>query len=95
VKAPRFLIGGDWNEPPSSTGRYSGAWIAEQTGGRITHGKAGAMGRIDYVISDAHVWNMVSHGTGGSDHDLRSFLAQRAPGVGIQRPIQVFIESTA
>lgn len=74
MTAPLYLLGGDWNEPPFATGRYSPRWVADQTGARITHGNPGNMGRIDFVISDAFVSDMALHSTGGSDHNLRSFV---------------------
>lgn len=74
MNGPLFLAGGDWNEPPFATGRYSPRWIADQTGGRVVHGAPGRMGRIDFVISDAvmtplRTWD----GAHGSDHDVRHF----------------------
>lgn len=79
MRAPKYLIGGDWNEPPFSQGAYSAADIAHKTGGRVFHGNPGAMGRIDFLITDAHVFDMTLHDTGGSDHNLRSFTVR--PGV--------------
>ena len=73
----KTLLGGDWNEPPFSTGAYSPAWIANQTGSRITHGAPAGHGRIDFVICDARVGDMALHATGGSDHNLRSFTVYR------------------
>lgn len=75
----KYLLGGDWNEPPFAQGRYSAAWIAAMTDGRITHGTAGSMGRIDFVISDARVYDMTLNGTSGSDHNLRSFTVRPFP----------------
>lgn len=76
----KHLIGGDFNEPPTSTGPHSPRWIADRTGGRITHGTPGRMGRIDFVISDAEVsplrtWD-AAH---GSDHDVRYFTVYPTP----------------
>lgn len=73
MNAPKYLLGGDWNEPPFSEGRYSASWVAGMTDGKIRHGEAGNMGRIDFVVSDAPVGEMDLHATGGSDHNLRSF----------------------
>lgn len=80
----KFMLGGDWNEPPFSTGKYSPRWIADQTDAKITHGNPGRMGRIDFVISDAvvsplRIWNHAH----GSDHDLRYFNVY--PSHGAQR----------
>jgi hypothetical protein len=75
MTAPKVLIGGDWNEPPMAEGRYSADWICDMTGCVITHGTPGNMGRIDFVVSDAPISDMTLNGTGGSDHNLRTFKA--------------------
>lgn len=73
MTALKYLLGGDFNEPPHSTGPHSPRWIADKTDGRIHAGARGNMGRIDFVISDAAVSPLTLHSTGGSDHNLRSF----------------------
>jgi hypothetical protein len=46
------LAAGDWNEPPSTPGRYTPKWIANQTGATIEAPQSlEGHGRIDYAIA--------------------------------------------
>ena len=77
-----LLIGGDWNEPASTKGKWSPRWIAQQAGmavhgGLATHGK----GKIDWEMSyGASVTNMQVGPTGGSDHHIVTFTVSRPKG---------------
>lgn len=70
-----LLIGGDWNEAASTTGKYSPGWLAKQAGmkkygGLETHGH----GKIDWEMAyGALVSNMKVGPTGGSDHNIVTF----------------------
>lgn len=75
MKRAKVLLGGDWNEPPRSTGEHSAKWIAAEAGLRVVSGQAGSMGRIDFILTDLAVPTLRIFGNGGSDHDLRWFLA--------------------
>lgn len=69
-EAERLAIGGDWNEPPSSHGRGSPAWIARAIGLRIHVPPVGKHGRIDYAMSDLELRKVVRLPGGKSDHGL-------------------------
>lgn len=71
--APRMLVGGDWNQPPSNKGAYSPHWIARRAQLRIHAPARGKHGRIDFLMSDARVPSMTRFRGGGSDHGLVSF----------------------
>jgi hypothetical protein len=74
-----LLIGGDWNEPASTQGKWSPGWIAQQAG-MTTHGgvKTHGHGRIDYELSrGCRVSNVKAGPTGGSDHNIVTFTVSR------------------
>lgn len=77
-----LLIGGDWNEPASTQGKWSPQWIAQQAG-MTTHGgvETHGHGRIDYEISKGcRVSNVKAGPTGGSDHNIVTFDVSRPKG---------------
>jgi hypothetical protein len=77
-----LLIGGDWNEPASTQGKWSPGWIAQQAG-LTTHGgaKTHGNGRIDYEMSNGcKVSNVKAGPTGGSDHNIVTFTVSRPKG---------------
>ena len=77
-----LLIGGDWNEPASTQGKWSPGWIAQQAG-LTTHGgaKTHGNGRIDYEMSSGcQVSNVKAGPTGGSDHNIVTFTVRRPKG---------------
>jgi hypothetical protein len=77
-----LLIGGDWNEPASTQGKWSPNWIAQQAG-MTTHGgvKTHGNGRIDYEMSHGcRVSNIKAGPTGGSDHNIVTFTVSRPKG---------------
>ncbi|RKH52273.1 endonuclease/exonuclease/phosphatase family protein [Corallococcus llansteffanensis] len=74
-----LLIGGDWNEPASTKGKWSPSWIAQQAG-MVTHGsvKSHGHGKIDYAMSaGCQVTNVKAGPTGGSDHNIVTFTVRR------------------
>ena len=79
-----LLIGGDWNEPASTKGKWSPAWIAQQAG-MATHGgvKTHGNGRIDWEMSHGcRVSNVKAGPTLGSDHNIVTFTVSRPKGKG-------------
>ncbi|WP_170115663.1 peptidoglycan-binding domain-containing protein [Melittangium boletus] len=77
-----LLIGGDWNEPASTQGKWSPGWIAQQAG-MNTHGgvKTHGNGRIDWEMSKGcRVSNIKAGPTGGSDHNIVTFTVSRPKG---------------
>jgi peptidoglycan hydrolase-like protein with peptidoglycan-binding domain len=77
-----LLIGGDWNEPASTRGKWSPNWIAQQAG-MTTHGglKTHGNGRIDYEMSaGCKVSNVKAGPTLGSDHNIVTFTVSRPKG---------------
>lgn len=79
-----LLIGGDWNEPASTKGKWSPGWIAQQAG-MATHGgvKTHGNGRIDWEMSyGCRVSNVKAGPTGGSDHNIVTFTVSRPKGKG-------------
>ncbi|MGE6761425.1 endonuclease/exonuclease/phosphatase family protein [Corallococcus interemptor] len=79
-----LLIGGDWNEPASTKGKWSPGWIAQQAGMK-THGgvESHGHGKIDYAMSyGARVSNVRAGPTGGSDHNIVMFTVSRPKGKG-------------
>ncbi|NOK07813.1 hypothetical protein, partial [Corallococcus exercitus] len=80
--AGRLLIGGDWNEPASTKGKWSPGWIAQQAG-MTTHGgvESHGHGKIDYAMSyGCRVSNVKAGPTGGSDHNIVTFTVSRPKG---------------
>ncbi|MFP2895616.1 peptidoglycan-binding domain-containing protein [Corallococcus sp. 4LFB] len=76
------LIGGDWNEPASTKGKWSPGWIARQAG-MTTHGgvESHGHGKIDYAMSyGCRVSNVKAGPTGGSDHNIVTFTVSRPKG---------------
>ncbi|GMU01457.1 hypothetical protein KH5H1_55770 [Corallococcus caeni] len=74
-----LLIGGDWNEPASTKGKWSPGWIAQQAG-MTTHGgvETHGHGKIDYELSAGCKVSHVKAGpTGGSDHNIVTFTVSR------------------
>ncbi|RKH07182.1 hypothetical protein D7V97_21640, partial [Corallococcus sp. CA053C] len=74
-----LLIGGDWNEPETTKGKWSPGWIAQQAG-MTTHGGVKSHGdaRIDYAMSyGCQVTNVKSGPTGRSDHNIVTFTVSR------------------
>lgn len=64
-----LLIGGDWNEPASSSGKWSPNWLASQAG--MTKHTAGG---IDWEMARGCEVTKVRHGErGGSDHRMVLF----------------------
>jgi hypothetical protein len=78
---PRMLVGGDWNQSPSSEGTYSPRWIARRADLRIHAPARGKHGRIDFLMSNARVPHVTRAWGGGSDHGLVSFRV-RGPEAG-------------
>ncbi|WP_158625722.1 peptidoglycan-binding domain-containing protein [Corallococcus carmarthensis] len=79
-----LLIGGDWNEPASTKGKWSPGWIAQQAG-MTTHGgvESHGHGKIDYAMSyGCKVSNVKAGPTGGSDHNIVLFTVSRPKGKG-------------
>ncbi|NOJ94092.1 endonuclease/exonuclease/phosphatase family protein, partial [Corallococcus coralloides] len=79
-----LLIGGDWNEPASTKGKWSPHWIARQAGMK-THGgvESHGHGKIDYAMSyGCKVTNVKAGPTGGSDHNIVMFTVSRPKGKG-------------
>lgn len=79
-----LLIGGDWNEPASTKGKWSPGWIAQQAGMK-THGgvESHGHGKIDYAMSyGCRVSNVRAGPTGGSDHNIVMFTVSRPKGKG-------------
>jgi exonuclease III len=79
-----LLIGGDWNEPASTRGKWSPTWIAQQAG-MTTHGgvKTHGNGRIDWEMSTGcRVSNVKAGPTLGSDHNILTFTVSRPKGKG-------------
>ena len=77
----RMLVGGDWNQSPSSTGSYSPRWIARRAHLRITAPARGKHGRIDFLMTNTPVPHMTRVRGGGSDHGLVAFrVSGPAPG---------------
>ncbi|NOK33323.1 hypothetical protein HMI49_08960 [Corallococcus exercitus] len=79
-----LLIGGDWNEPASTKGKWSPGWIAQQAG-MTTHGgvETHGHGKIDYELSaGCRVSNVKAGPTGGSDHNIVTFTVSRPKGKG-------------
>jgi exonuclease III len=77
-----LLIGGDWNEPASTQGKWSPNWIAQQAG-MTTHGGAKTHGNasIDYEMSNGcQVSNIVAGPKLGSDHNIVTFTVSRPKG---------------
>ncbi|MDY7231910.1 peptidoglycan-binding protein [Hyalangium rubrum] len=77
-----LLIGGDWNEPESTRGKWSPHWLAQQAG-MNTHGgvKTHGNGRIDYEMSTGcRVSNVKAGPTLGSDHNIVTFTVSRPKG---------------
>ncbi|KFE71933.1 peptidoglycan-binding domain-containing protein [Hyalangium minutum] len=77
-----LLIGGDWNEPASTRGKWSPNWIAQQAG-MTTHGGAKTHGNasIDWEMSHGcRVSNIKAGPTGGSDHNIVTFSVSRPKG---------------
>ncbi|MBN8232739.1 endonuclease/exonuclease/phosphatase family protein [Corallococcus macrosporus] len=77
-----LLIGGDWNEPASTKGKFSPGWIAQQAGMK-THGgvESHGHGKIDYAMSaGCQVSNVRAGPTGGSDHNIVMFTVRRPKG---------------
>lgn len=77
-----LLIGGDWNEPASTKGKWSPNWIAQQAG-MTTHGGAKTHGNasIDYELSaGCRVSNVKAGPTLGSDHNIVTFTVSRPKG---------------
>jgi hypothetical protein len=70
------LVGGDWNEPADTRGRWSPRWVANHTGAHIW-----TTGGIDYVMGDrvkvTGVHNVADRG--GSDHHARVFTVHPPP----------------
>jgi len=74
-----LLIGGDWNEPDTSKGKWSPQWLAQQAGMK-THGgvKTHGHGAIDYELSAGCTVSKVKAGpTMGSDHNIVTFTVTR------------------
>lgn len=74
-----LLIGGDWNEPASTKGKWSPNWIAQQAGMK-THGGAKTHGNasIDYELSHGcKVSNIKAGPRMGSDHNIVTFSVSR------------------
>lgn len=76
------LAVGDWNEPPTTRGRYSPSWIAEE-GGATIHAPESSTGhgRIDYAIaSDCRVdeLRIDDQVTEFSDHEPVIFRVRRS-----------------
>ncbi|CAM4164234.1 peptidoglycan-binding domain-containing protein [Corallococcus exiguus] len=79
-----LLIGGDWNEPASTKGKWSPGWIAQQAG-MTTHGgvESHGHGKIDYAMSyGCKVSNVRAGPTGGSDHNIVMYTVSRPKGKG-------------
>jgi exonuclease III len=77
-----LLIGGDWNEPESTQGKWSPGWLAQQVG-MATHGgvKTHGHGRIDWEMSKGcRVSNVKAGPTLGSDHNIVTFTVSRPKG---------------
>jgi hypothetical protein len=68
--AEHVIMGGDWNEPPTSTGRWSPRWIADATGQTIYPPPAGKHGRIDFLMTDLDFERVNRIPGGESDHGL-------------------------
>lgn len=67
------LVAGDWNEPPTTLGKWAPGWIAKKTGAKCeaTVSRAGH-GRIDYpMFKNVKVINVVKDTkiAEGSDHE--------------------------
>lgn len=73
--AGHVLLAGDWNEPPTATGRYSPHWIARKAHlGIYAPPKPGKHGLIDYALSSVPITGMHRLQGGGSDHDFIRFM---------------------
>jgi hypothetical protein len=87
MSAAKVALFGDWNESPLTTGRYSPAWIAGETGLRTLHAGPGRHGNIDFALTnvrDTVCWR-VGNGTRGkrergSDHDAIVFVLEAPNG---------------
>ncbi|MBN9685617.1 MULTISPECIES: peptidoglycan-binding domain-containing protein [unclassified Corallococcus] len=79
-----LLIGGDWNEPASTKGKWSPGWIAQQAGMKLHGGvESHGHGKIDYAMSyGAKVTNVRAGPTGGSDHNIVMYTVSRPKGKG-------------
>ncbi|HEX8704492.1 MAG TPA: peptidoglycan-binding protein [Myxococcaceae bacterium] len=77
-----LLIGGDWNEPDTTKGKWSPRWLAQQAG-MTTHGgmKTHGHGSIDYELSaGCKVSNIKAGPNMGSDHNIVTFTVRRPKG---------------
>lgn len=75
----RTLLGGDWNARTWERGRGTPADLAHRAGLTISepaHRAGPGHDGIDYVLSDANVFGVRKHGTGGSDHPFVTFVVR-------------------
>lgn len=62
------MLAGDWNAPPRDRDRYRPRWLARKAKLAIHSPGRGAMGEVDYPITDAQVERVRRVDKMGSDH---------------------------